>query len=93
MVKGTPRMTYRGAEVIAAEDACDAARSLTNVRLLSSDVPLLPLKTCDRPATCKCKYQHFDDRRRVFPCRVPHATAYRGVEQRVWRGRRESDYA
>ena len=90
MVEGKPRLKYRGAEVIAAEDTCGAARSLTNLRSLSADVPLLPLKTCDRPATCKCKYQHFDDRRRAFPRRVPHATAYRGVEQRVWR-RRESD--
>jgi hypothetical protein len=29
MVEGKPRMKY-GAEVIAAEDACDAARSLVN---------------------------------------------------------------
>ena len=93
MVEGKPRLRYRGAEVIAAEGACDAARSLTNLRLLSADVPQLPLKTCDRPATCKCRYRHFDDRRQVFPRRVPHATAYRGVQRRVWRGRRESDYA
>jgi hypothetical protein len=93
MVEGKPRLKYRGAEVIAADGACDAARSLTNVRLLTAELPLLPLKTCDRPATCECKYRHFDDRRRVFPRRVQHATAYRGVERRVWRGRRESDYA
>ena len=92
MVEGKPRLKHRGAEVIAAEGACDAARSLTNLRLLSADVPPLPLKTCDRPATCKCKYRHFDDRRRKFPRRVPHATAYRGVEQRVRRGRRDRDY-
>ena len=92
MVEGKPRMKYRGAEVIAAENACDAARSLTNVRLLAADVPLLPLKTCDRPATCKCKYRHFDDRRRVFPRRVEHAIRYRGVERRVRRGKRDSDY-
>ena len=93
MLEGKPRLKYRGAEVIAADGACDAARSLTNLRLLSAEVPVLPLKTCDRPATCKCKYRHFDDRRRVFPRRVQHATRYRGAEQRVWRGRRESDYA
>ena len=93
MVEGKPRLKYRGAEVIAADGACDAAGSLTNVRLLAAEVPLLPLKSCDGPATCKCKYRHFDDRRRVFPRRVQHATAYRGVEHRVWRGRRESDYA
>ena len=93
MVEGKPRLKYRGAEVIAAEGACDAARSIMNVRLLAAEVPLLPLKTCDRPATCKCIYRHFDDRRRKFPRRVERATAYRGGERRVWRGRRDSDYA
>ena len=92
MVEGEPRMKYRGAEVIGAEDTCNAARSLTNLRSLSADVLLLPLKRCDRPATCKCKYRHFDDRRRAFPRRVPRATAYRGAQRRVQRGRRESDY-
>jgi hypothetical protein len=90
---GKPKLKYRGAEVIAAEDACDAARSLTGLRLLSLDVPLLPLKTCDRAATCKCVYRHFDDRRRRLPRRVEHATAYRGAERRVRRGRRDGDFA
>ena len=67
MVEYKPVLKYRGAEVIATADACDAARSLMNVRLLAADVPLLPLKTCDRPATCKCIYRHSDDRRRKFP--------------------------
>ena len=92
MVEKKPTLKYRGAEVIAAEGACDAARSLTNVRLLASEIPLLPLKTCDRPATCKCTYRHFDDRRRKFPRRVHHAIAHRGVERRVRRGRRDNDF-
>ena len=58
------RLKYRGAEVIARDGACDAARSLANLRLLAADVPPLPLEMCDRPVTCKCKYQHFHDRRR-----------------------------
>ena len=37
MVEGKPRLKYRGAEVIAAADACDAARSLTNLRLQSAE--------------------------------------------------------
>ena len=41
-----------------------AFRTMQNLRLLLADVPPLPLKTCGRPATCKCKYWHFDDRRR-----------------------------
>ena len=64
MVEWKRKRKYRGAEVIAGDGACDAARSLANLRLLAADVPPLPLKTCDRPATCKCKYRHFDDRRR-----------------------------
>ena len=64
MVESKPRLKYRGAEVIAADGACDTARSLTNLRLLSADVPPLPLKMCDRPAICKCKYRRFNDRRR-----------------------------
>ena len=94
MVQGKPRLKYRAAEVIAAAGACDAAQSLMNVRLLAADVPLLPLKTCDRPATCKCIYRHFDDRRRKFPRRVQHALmAVQGAERRTRLGRRESDYA
>ena len=93
MVQGKPRLKYRAAEVIAAAGACDAARSLANVRLLSAEVPLLPLKTCDRPATCKCIYRHFDDRRRG-PRRIQHALmAVQGAERRTRLGRRESDYA
>ena len=98
MVEYKPITEYRGAEVIAADDACDAARSLMNVRLLSAEVPLLPLKTCDRPATCKCIHRHVDDRRRKFPRREEHAlnalmACTPGVERRTRRGRRESDYA
>ena len=95
---GWKRRKYRGVEVIAGDGACDAARSLANLRLLSVDVALLPLTTCDRPATCKCKckckYRHFDDRRRKFARRVQHALmAAQGAERRQRRGRRESDYA
>ena len=54
---------YSGAEVIAGDGACGAARSLANLRLLTAEVPPLPLKNCDRPATCKCKYRRFNDRR------------------------------
>ena len=94
MVDAKSRPKYRGAEVIALAGACDAARSLKNVRLLSAEVPLLPLKTCDRPPACKCIYRHFEDRRQG-PRRedddalVP--VAYHGIEQRRGRGRRESD--
>jgi hypothetical protein len=94
MVTTNSRLKYRGVEVIAGEDACDAARSLRNVRLLSAEVPRLPHKTCDRPADCKCIYRHFNDRREG-PRRENDGAfvtvAYRGDERRRGRGRRESD--
>jgi len=98
MVEYKPILKYRATEVIAAASACDGARSLMNVRLLSAEVPLLPLKTCDRPATCKCIYRHFDDRRRKFPRREEHPfnalmACTPGVERRTRLGRRESDYS
>ena len=94
MVEGKPRLKYRGAEVIAPAGACDAARSLANLRLPSADVPLLPLKTCDRPATCKCKYRHFNDRRGGSRRENEDAllpAAHKGTERRRRPGRRDSD--
>jgi hypothetical protein len=95
MVGGKPKLKYRGAEVVAAGGACDAARALKNVRLLSAETPLLPLETCDRPSDCKCIYRHFDDRRRGPRRENEHALvalAHQGAERRERRGRRESDY-
>src|SRR5687768_7302943 len=54
MLEWKRRKKYRGAEVIAGDGACGAARSLANLRLLAADVPPLPLKNCDRPATREC---------------------------------------
>jgi len=95
MFRDRPRLKYHCVEVIAGENACDAARSLQNLRVLSGGAPLLPVQTCDHPATCKCVYRHFDDRRhgprredeygmKVFP--------HIAVERRERPGRRETDY-
>ena len=95
-VEGKSRLKYRGAEIISATGACDAARLLTGVRFLSADVPLLPLNTCDQPGSCKCKYRHFDERRRGFrrenddeSTLIPGARP--SAERRKHPGRRESD--
>jgi hypothetical protein len=95
MVGGKLRLKYHCVEVIARTSACEAARSLKSIRVLSAEAPLLPLKTCDRPADCKCIYRHFDDRRQGPRRENEHATidfANRGVERRKRRGRREIDY-
>lgn len=96
MIDRKPTLKYRGVEVIAAASACDAARSVKNVRLLSAEAPRLPLATCDRPAICKCIYRHFDERRQGPRRENEHATvtfAHQGTEWRKRPGRRDSDYA
>ena len=96
MVGGKPGLKYRGVEVIAAAGACEAAQSLKDVRLLTAETPLLPLKACDRPSTCKCIYRHFEDRRRGPRRENEHALVafvHQGSERRRRLGRRESDYA
>ncbi len=60
----TARKLFHGVSIHANPDiACDAARDLENVRFLADDAPMLPLGNCSNPAGCRCKYQHYDDRR------------------------------
>lgn len=95
MVGGKTRLKYHCVEVIASSSGCAAARSLKHVRLLSSEAPRLPLASCDQPATCKCVYRHFDDRRQGPRRESEHATrplGHKGPERRKRLGRRESDY-
>jgi hypothetical protein len=96
MVGGKPRLKYQCVEVIATASACDAARSLKAVRLLSVEAPRLPLETCDRASNCKCIYRHFSDRRQGPRRENEHAklaVGHKGTERRQWRGRRDSDYS
>jgi hypothetical protein len=95
MTPGKPRLKYHCVEVIAGVGACEAARLLKNLRLLSAEAPLLPLKTCDRPADCTCVYRHFADRRQGPRRQDEHARvvfARKGTERRKRPGRRDSDY-
>jgi hypothetical protein len=91
-----PKLRFRGVEVVAAGDACPAARALQGLRLLTADAPgRLPLGDCDRPGACRCVYRHFDDRRAGPRRENEHAKiplAHMGPERRKWRGRRDSDY-
>lgn len=60
----TARKIFHGVSIHPDEfSACDAARALEGVRFLADDAPMLPLSDCSNPAGCRCKYQHFDDRR------------------------------
>ncbi len=60
----TARKLFHGVSIQSEEfGACEAAQALENVRFLSDDAPMLPLSDCSNPAGCRCRYQHFDDRR------------------------------
>jgi hypothetical protein len=54
---------HNGVEVIPRQGACcKAVRAISGQRFLSAEAPRLPLADCDQP-TCRCRYQHFTDRR------------------------------
>ena len=60
----TARKLFHGVSIHAdGLGACEAARSLEKVRFLADEAPMLPLSDCSNPAGCRCKYQHYDDRR------------------------------
>lgn len=54
---------YRGVQVVAGDaECCQAARDIAEMRFLSNEAPILPLKECD-VAACACTYKHYGDRR------------------------------
>ena len=55
---------FHGIAIKPADDCkCSAVSAYEGKRLLSDEAPSLPLAGCDTPHSCKCVYQHFDDRR------------------------------
>lgn len=57
-----PASAYSGVEIISSNGCCEAVRALAGKRFLSSQVPLFPLRDCDRPQ-CECSYRRYADRR------------------------------
>ena len=56
---------WKAVSVLAGINGCAAAEALRGKRFLSNEAPLLPLRDCGSPGTCKCRYQHHQDRRAV----------------------------
>ena len=87
---------WHAVSVKPATGACPVATSARHQRWLSREAPQLPLPGCTRPDTCRCTYQHHDDRRaggrragEIDAFRPPVKTA---IERRSNRDRRkESD--
>ena len=88
---------FHAVSVVPVGDCCQQARSLLGVRFLSREAPPIPLKGCDA-SSCRCRYQHFDDRRSGEDRRVAdpwnvHAGAKSArAERRDGRGRRHTDH-
>lgn len=90
------RLRYHAVTVLAGAGACEQARALQDVRLLSLEAPRLPLAGCTNPEGCRCKYQHYSDRR-AGPRRseMPQPMARNGTpppNRRRLVGRRDSDH-
>lgn len=92
---------HRAISIVAASDACEAARALAGQRILATTAPRLPLSDCSDPSKCRCRFQKHadrregDDGRRLSDAtqagRWEQAAWYAGPEKRKRRGRRKDD--
>lgn len=92
-----PSSAYHAVEIRCSAGACEAAEAASDRRYLSKDAPLLPLAACDRPAHCKCRYRHYEDRRteqrRGGDAMEPPELRSTAEERRNSQGRRTEDRA
>ena len=86
---------YHAVIIRAGREPCQEVLDKAGDRLLSNEAPLLPLKDCDRPEKCSCRYQHFEDRRkgprRGEEIGMPGKKDPDQVDRRRVRGRRADD--
>jgi len=55
---------FHGVSIHSGSDcACTAVNTVSGVRYLSADAPMLPLDRCNTPGSCRCTYKHYQDRR------------------------------
>jgi hypothetical protein len=58
-----PSSKWHAISIVVQEVSCATATLCRNKRFLSAQVPALPMRDCDRAATCPCKFKHYEDRR------------------------------
>ncbi|GHT91696.1 hypothetical protein FACS1894116_00680 [Betaproteobacteria bacterium] len=91
----TAGAVHRAVELKPCDKPCELAYDISGKRFLVRDAPALPLPGCHR-SRCKCRYEHFDDRR-VGPRRdtslygVSVGKTREGGNRRASLGRRSSD--
>lgn len=66
--------SYHAVSLRYSSNACDAAKSMTGRRFLSSAAPRLPLPECNA-LECRCRFVHHDDRRTGKDRRSPFSPA------------------
>ncbi len=88
---------YHAVVIRVGREPCEAVVAHSSERLLSAEAPLLPLKACDRPERCSCRYQHYEDRRagprRGSEIGAPAKKPADQLERRLDKGRRADDAA
>lgn len=61
---------FHAVSIHYSEGACSAAKMLAGQRFLAEDAPKLPLPGCDADE-CRCRFNHFTDRRSKRERRLP----------------------
>jgi hypothetical protein len=60
----TGSKNYRAASLQIKATSCAAAKKIAGKRLLTNEIPAIPLKNCDRMTECACTFRKHEDRRR-----------------------------
>lgn len=88
---------YRAAEIIYADCACDAVRSVAGRRFLLREVPRIPVADCTM-RKCECSYVRFKDRRNensdrraLFSVKTHSYATHGNSERRQRAGRRDRE--
>ena len=86
---------WHAVSIVLQGTSCAAATLCRNQRFLSSQLPSLPLRDCDKAASCPCKYKHYEDRRtglrRSDDTHRDLRSEFRESNRRATRGRRTVD--
>jgi hypothetical protein len=90
-----PSAKWHAISIVVQESSCATAALCRNKRFLSAQVPMLPMRDCDRAATCACKFKHYEDRRagvrRSDDVHRGFSSEFLERNQRSLRGRRTAD--
>jgi hypothetical protein len=86
---------WHAVTIVLQGTSCAAATLCRNKRFLSTQIPALPLRECDRASGCPCKYKHYEDRRtglrRTDDVHRDLRSEFRETNRRSARGRRTVD--